>query len=190
MRKEIYGIFLFFLVIFTLLSLVSYDAADPSLFKAKGSGEIQNLFGYVGAHLSGLLNGLFGLGAFWFPFLLLLLSFHFFRNQKLKNFLLTLFGGFLLIIATGSLLTLNGSEYHLFGTTYSAGGVIGSPLKTLLVRYSNVSGAIRHSYTRFGGIEFRQPYELVRAGSAVSELVHQLLKAEKHRFSNAISFKL
>ena len=142
MRKEIYGIFFFFLVIFTLLSLVSFDAADPSLFKAKGSGEIQNLFGYVGAHLSGLLNGLFGLGSFWFPALLLLLSFHFFRNQKLIDFLVTLFGGFLLIITSGSLLALNGSEYHLFGTTYSSGGVIGIPLKTLLVRYSNASGTI------------------------------------------------
>jgi S-DNA-T family DNA segregation ATPase FtsK/SpoIIIE len=142
MRKEIYGIFLFFLVIFTLLSLVSYDAADPSLFIAKGTGEIQNLFGYVGAHLSGLLIGLFGLGAFWFPFLLLFLSFHFFRNQKLKIFLLTLSGGFLLIITTGSLIALNGPVYTLLGTKFSSGGVIGIPLKSLLVRYSNVSGTI------------------------------------------------
>jgi len=142
MRKEIYGIFLFFLVIFTLLSLISYDAADPSLFIAKGTGEIQNLFGYVGAHLSGLLIGLFGLGAFWFPFLLLFLSFHFFRNQKLKIFLLTLSGGFLLIITTGSLIALNGPVYTLLGTKFSSGGVIGILLKSLLVRYSNVSGTI------------------------------------------------
>ncbi len=142
MRKEIYGIFLFFLVIFTLLSLVSYDSADPSLFRVKGAGEIQNLFGYVGAHLSGLLIGLFGVGAFWFPFLLLFLSFHFFRNQKLKIFLLTLSGGFLLIITTGSIIALNGPVYTLLGTKFSSGGVIGIPLKSLLVRYSNVSGTI------------------------------------------------
>ena len=142
MRKEIYGIFLFFLVIFTLLSLVSYNSADPSVFRAKGTGEIQNLFGYVGAHLSGLLIGLFGLGAFWFPFLLLFLSFHFFQNQKLKIFLLTLSGGFLLIITTGSLLALKGPEFTLFGAKFSSGGVVGIPLKSLLVRYSNVSGTI------------------------------------------------
>ena len=142
MRKEIYGIFLFFLVIFTLLSLVSYDSADPSLFRAKGTGEIQNLFGYVGAHLSGLLIGLFGLGAFWFPFLLLFLSFHFFKNQKLKTFLLTISGGFLLIITTGSIIALKGPVYTLLGTKFSSGGVIGIPLKSLLVRYSNVSGTI------------------------------------------------
>ena len=142
MRKEIYGIFLFFLVIFTLLSLVSYNSADPSVFRAKGTGEIQNLFGYVGAHLSGLLIGLFGLGAFWFPFLLLFLSFHFFQNRKLKIFLLTLSGGFLLIITTGSLLALKGPEFTLFGAKFSSGGVVGIPLKSLLVRYSNVSGTI------------------------------------------------
>ncbi|MBT8374433.1 MAG: DNA translocase FtsK 4TM domain-containing protein, partial [Deltaproteobacteria bacterium] len=34
MRKEIIGILLFFVVIFTLISLVSYSPKDPSLFHA------------------------------------------------------------------------------------------------------------------------------------------------------------
>ena len=142
MRKEIFGIFLFFLVIFTLLSLVSYEYADPSLFGTKSSGEVQNIFGYVGAHLSGLLIGLFGVGAFWFPILLLYLSFHFFQKRTLKTFLLTLFGGFLLIISTASLLALKGLAYTLFGEKFSSGGIVGIPIQSFLVRYSNVSGTI------------------------------------------------
>ena len=67
MRKEIYGIILFFLVIFTLISLLSYSHADPSINNSGAAGQIQNLFGFLGAHVSGFLVGLFGLGAFWIP---------------------------------------------------------------------------------------------------------------------------
>ncbi len=74
MRKEIVGILLFFLVIFTLISLLSYSPEDPSIHNAKAAGHIHNLFGLFGAHLSGILIGLFGLGAFWIPVLLLFAS--------------------------------------------------------------------------------------------------------------------
>ena len=82
MRKEIYGIILFFLVIFTLVSLLSFSPADPSINNARAAGQIHNLFGIFGAHVSGLLIGLFGLGAFWIPILLLLASIHFFGNHQ------------------------------------------------------------------------------------------------------------
>ena len=74
MRKEIIGILLFFLVIFSLISLVSYSPNDPSIHHAKATGTIHNSFGPIGAQVSGLLIGLFGLGAFWIPVLLLFLS--------------------------------------------------------------------------------------------------------------------
>ncbi|MDH3344494.1 MAG: DNA translocase FtsK 4TM domain-containing protein, partial [Desulfobacteraceae bacterium] len=72
MRKEIIGILLFFLVIFTLISLLSYSPADPSINNARAAGQIHNFFGLFGAHLAGILIGLFGLGSFWVPILLLL----------------------------------------------------------------------------------------------------------------------
>ena len=67
MRKEIIGILLFFLVIFSLISLVSYSPADPSILHAKAAGPIHNQFGSVGAHVAGLFIGFFGLGAFCIP---------------------------------------------------------------------------------------------------------------------------
>ena len=84
MRKEIIGIFCFFLVIFTLISLLSFSPDDPSIHNAKAGGEIHNLFGLLGAHLAGILIGLFGLGAFWIPLLLLLTSIHFFGDHPTK----------------------------------------------------------------------------------------------------------
>ena len=81
MRKEIIGIILFFLVIFTLISLLSYSPHDPSINNARATGDLHNLFGIFGAQVSGALIALFGIGAFWLPILLLLLSVQFFGKS-------------------------------------------------------------------------------------------------------------
>lgn len=142
MRKEIIGILLFFLVIFSLISLVSYSPADPSVHHARAAGAVHNLFGPIGAHVSGLLIGLFGLGAFWIPILLLLLSIHFFGDRPLRASVLTLSGGILLVITTAGLLSFRQNHYQLFGSEFSSGGLVGIPLKSLLIDYSNVTGAL------------------------------------------------
>jgi S-DNA-T family DNA segregation ATPase FtsK/SpoIIIE len=123
MRKEIVGIILFFLVIFTLISLLSYSPEDPSILNAVAKGKIHNLFGIIGAHLSGALIGLFGLGAFWIPLLLLLSSIQFFGDQSKQVMIYTAVGGIILIITTGSLLAIQQSHYVVFGKKFSAGGL-------------------------------------------------------------------
>ena len=140
MRKEIIGILLFFLVIFTLISLVSYHPADPSIHTAKASGHVHNLFGLVGAHVAGFLVGLFGLGAFWVPVLLLISSIEVFGSGSKRSILRNLSGGMLLIITTGSLLAFQQNHFILFGKSFSSGGIIGIPLKSFLLRYSNLTG--------------------------------------------------
>ncbi len=140
MRKEIIGILLFFLVVFTLVSLLSYNPADPSINNAKTAGDIHNMFGALGAQIAGILIGLFGLGAFWFPILMLLISIHFFGNSPKTVIILTAAGGLLLLITSGALLALKQNHYLIFGHKFSAGGIIGIPLKAFLVRYSNITG--------------------------------------------------
>ena len=140
MRKEIIGILLFFLVIFTLISLVSYHPADPSIHTAKASGHVHNLFGLFGAHVAGFLVGLFGLGAFWVPVLLLISSIEVFGSGTGRSILRNLFGGMLLIITTGSLLAFQQNHFILFGKSFSSGGIIGLPLKSFLLRYSSFTG--------------------------------------------------
>jgi len=141
MRKEIYGIILFFLVIFTLISLISYSPADPSINNARAAGQIHNLFGIVGAHVSGLLIGLFGLGAFWIPILLLLASIHFFGDHPGKAMISTVLGGIILVIITGALLSMRQNHLILFGNKFSAGGIVGIPVKAFLVKYTNTAGS-------------------------------------------------
>ncbi len=142
MRKEIIGLSLFFLVIFSLISLLSYDPADPSIHNAKAAGDVYNAFGLLGAHMAGFLIGLFGLGAFWIPAIFLLASIQFFRGRSGNEILLTLSGGLILAITTGSLLAFKQKQYLLFGASFSSGGIIGIPLKAFLARYTNPTGGI------------------------------------------------
>ncbi|MFC1857060.1 DNA translocase FtsK [Thermodesulfobacteriota bacterium] len=140
MRKEIAGILLFFLLIFALISLLSYSPEDPSIHHAKATGDIHNLFGFLGAHFSGVLIGLFGIGSFWLPFLLLFASIHVFAGHPRKAIILNLVGGLFLIIATGALFAIQKDHFLILGSKYSSGGVIGFHLKSFLIRYSNLTG--------------------------------------------------
>jgi S-DNA-T family DNA segregation ATPase FtsK/SpoIIIE len=143
MRKEIFGILFFLLLIFTLVSLVSYSPQDPSPHHVVSSGQpVHNLFGVVGAYLAGLLIGLFGLGAFWLPVLLLLISIHMLGGRTNRDILVTVAGGFILMIATGGLLALKGNRLSLFSSHYSTGGIVGIPIKIFLMKYSNFAGTL------------------------------------------------
>jgi DNA segregation ATPase FtsK/SpoIIIE, S-DNA-T family len=144
MRKEIAGILLFFLVVLTLVSLLSYNPADPSIHNATAGSQIHNLFGLIGSHLAGLLIGLFGLGAFWIPALLMLGSIHLFGRQPVKNIyiLITLIGSLMLVITSGSLFSIKQDHYLLFGNAFSSGGMIGIPMKSLLFKYANPVGGM------------------------------------------------
>ena len=72
MKKELYGILLFFSIVLTAVSLFSYHAADPCVSNNFFSvpDNIHNAFGLLGAHFAGFFIFLFGLGAFWIPFVL------------------------------------------------------------------------------------------------------------------------
>ena len=145
MRREIAGILLFFLVVFTLVSLLSYTPTDPSIHYATDAGHARNMFGTLGAHAAGLLIGMFGLGAFWIPLLLLLVSVHLFGQYPKGAVALTLAGGVVLIITTGGLLGILARPEHyltIFGRPYSTGGLLGIPLESLLVRYTSTTGAV------------------------------------------------
>jgi DNA segregation ATPase FtsK/SpoIIIE, S-DNA-T family len=144
MRKEIAGILIFFLVVLILASLLSYSPADPSMHNATDTTQIHNLFGFIGAHLAGFLIGLFGIGAFWIPLLLMLGSIHLFRGQIVKNIhiFIMLIGSLILVITSGSLFSINQDYYLLFGNKFSSGGMLGLPFKSLLFKYANPVGGM------------------------------------------------
>jgi len=144
MKKELYGILLLFSIILTAVSLFSYNAADPCvgpdfLIVPK---VVHNLFGLVGAHVAGFFIYFFGMGALWVPLLLALLSVWFLKERSPKIIWLTLAGGMILMISTGSILFLFKDAYGFSNTLISAGGVIGRGLVSFLLKYTNSVGCI------------------------------------------------
>jgi S-DNA-T family DNA segregation ATPase FtsK/SpoIIIE len=142
MRKELIGILLFFLVVFTLISLLSYSPYDPSINNAKGAGEVNNLFGVVGSNIAGLFVALFGIASFIIPVAILFLSIRFFSDYSGRLVIITLSGGLILIVTTASLLAFHENGFALFGQEFPSGGIIGVSLKSILVRFYNVTGSI------------------------------------------------
>ncbi len=140
MKKELIRICLFFIVILTLVSLLSYSPADPSIHHAKNTGLVHNVFGIIGAHLAGLLIGLFGIGSFWIPILFLVSTIKMFGVSVRQKPVSIVFGSILLIITTGALLSFKQDHYLLFDQSFHAGGGIGFAVKDLLKAYANPTG--------------------------------------------------
>ncbi len=143
MRKEIIGTVLFFLVVLTLVSLLSYNVEDPSFLHIGAEGKCENLFGPLGAYLSSLLVALFGLGSFWIPVFLLIASVRFLGQKKEKNTFLFIIGAVILIVTTGTFLSIISPDNScvLLGKKFSSGGMT-IRLKDALMLYTNATGSI------------------------------------------------
>ena len=144
MKKELYGILLFFFIIFTTVSLFTFDPADPCTGNHFFSlpDQFENAFGLFGAHLSGFFIFLFGLGAFWLPVILGSIGIWWLKGRSYRIVWLTLLGGLFLMISTGGILYLFKNEYTLLGSPIPSGGVIGRTLTAFLLKYANITGGI------------------------------------------------
>lgn len=68
--RELFGLFLLFWSLLLLLSIVTFDINDPSLNHVVSSNAaVTNSAGLFGAYAAGLLNDVFGIGAFIWPVL-------------------------------------------------------------------------------------------------------------------------
>jgi len=138
------GIMLLFVILFVTGSLLSYSPAESSLTSSGQAEVTRNIFGPVGAGLSGLLVFLFGLGSFWIPVLLLLAGLHYIRREPPHRWVERTVGGFFLVIFSGALLSLvftNSRDISLLGASYSSGGLAGFWLKLAFTTYLNNTGA-------------------------------------------------
>ncbi|MBS0013513.1 MAG: DNA translocase FtsK [Desulfobacterales bacterium] len=142
LQKEILGILCFFLVIFSLVSLMSYHPSDPGFNHAADWGRVHNFFGVAGAFAAGLMLDLFGVGAFWIPVFLLMASLRFYTHDSALSPWLMASGAILLIVGTGALSSLFKDSYLIFQTPYPAGGILGYPMMAVFEKYANRSGAM------------------------------------------------
>lgn len=144
MKKELLSLLLLFLIIFFAVSLFSFHGDDPAIGNAvvAAPGAIHNLFGLAGAHAAGFLVFLFGVGAFWVPVILSLLTLCYIKEKSFRVMWLTPAGGMILMVTTGAGFFLFRDAYSLFGNLVPAGGWVGKAVAGFLLTYVNTTGCI------------------------------------------------
>jgi DNA segregation ATPase FtsK/SpoIIIE, S-DNA-T family len=139
--NEVAGLLLLSLGLLTFLSLVSYHAQDPSLDTATGAARPINLIGYPGAYASDLLLQGFGLAAFLFPVLALLLAWKWMRSEPVEAPLVKVMGAALLLGSLSALCSFPGN-WTIFEGAIHLGGAAGVLLADYLLTTMNLAGAL------------------------------------------------
>jgi S-DNA-T family DNA segregation ATPase FtsK/SpoIIIE len=140
--SELVGLVLGLLGLLLALALLSYHAGDPSLLhQASGpQPEVRNWIGRVGAHVSAVAFGLFGLTALAVPILLLTAGYRRLRGRQFAVVGRGL-GALGLLIALPGLLHLAFGRLDWRGGDLEAGGFFGRLLSDALTAALNVPGA-------------------------------------------------
>jgi len=141
--REILGILLLALAIFSLLCLFSYDPADPSFsHPAAERVRISNLCGFVGSYSADALIRFMGASTLWLPTLFLVMAIRLFKKDpgEIGGWVMGGYGG--LIFATAGLLALAFGQVRFKGEALSAGGIMGSFSVAFLTSYLNTTGTL------------------------------------------------
>jgi DNA segregation ATPase FtsK/SpoIIIE, S-DNA-T family len=128
------GLFLFF-------SLISYYPLDASWNTATSVVKPVNLTGLVGAAISDLLLQGFGLGAYVFPILIVMLAWRWLRGGEIAAPWARLAGGLSWVLATCTLLGMF-QDWRPIAGAIPAGGLIGLVTADYAVSKLNLTGAV------------------------------------------------
>lgn len=125
------GILVFALMI--LLSILSHNPMDPSPFHVvTGQHGVSNLIGGLGAILSALLLGFFGLASLLLPVIMAIFGLKILKDDGVDKIWWHLGGWLLMLCALPGLIALLCSELPYRGGVLECGGLLGSASKDLL----------------------------------------------------------
>lgn len=143
LQREIPGIILLAIAIFTVLSLISYHPSDPSfnVSHATRVKVIHNFGGIVGSYLSDLLLQGLGLTSYLIPLAIGTLACFLFLPMSVGMSYGKGVGFLLIILSTATGLGLKVDTIRILGRKVLAGGVLGDLSSRLLERYFNLPGA-------------------------------------------------
>ena len=140
---EVIGLLVLLLAIFTFLSLISYDAHDPSWASVASPGQrTHNYGGKIGASLAEMFLQVFGLGTFLLPLIFGYLGIKVLLPKSKGRSLLRIGGSFFFLLVLGGLLSLLFQRLSWRGADIEAGGVLGAFLTSFLVRYLSQAGTL------------------------------------------------
>lgn len=141
--REILGILFLAMALFFVLSLFSYDPADPCFARSAAGGvRTNNLCGFVGSCSADVLIRFMGASAFWLPTLLMVMAVRLFKKDagEIDGWMI---GGYVgLIFSTAGLLALAFGRISFRGVGLSAGGAMGSFSVDFLRSYLNTTGTL------------------------------------------------
>jgi DNA segregation ATPase FtsK/SpoIIIE, S-DNA-T family len=142
-RDEFVGIFIIAAGLLLLAALVSYRAADPSLFSSVNDPTIRphNWAGRLGASFSDGALQFFGLASFVFPLALLVLGVSRLRSRAVGAWGTKGLGLLIVLLALAPLAHLLLGRPGWLGGGLGAGGFVGDLLGTALVSALNGPGA-------------------------------------------------
>ena len=140
---EVIGLLVLLFAVFTFISLVSYDAHDPSWASVASPGQrTHNYGGRVGASLAEICLQVFGLGAFILPIILGYLGVKALLPRRKGGSLFRIGGSLFLLLVLGGLFSLLFQRLSWRGADIEAGGVLGTLLSSVLVRYLSQAGTL------------------------------------------------
>jgi S-DNA-T family DNA segregation ATPase FtsK/SpoIIIE len=142
-KKEAWGIFFLLLVIMLGVSLFSYHPADPVFgLKTERALKAYNLFGKVGANLSGWIFQILGFSSFWLVAVFFAMAVLSFRNRPLLSPVKSIVTILFLVVSFSGVLNLYMSKEVIYrGGKVLSGGLVGHYVATITKGVLNDFGA-------------------------------------------------
>ncbi|MFB3777578.1 MAG: DNA translocase FtsK [Bryobacteraceae bacterium] len=137
--NEATGVVLLAVALLMWLCLLSYQSQDASWNTAAAQTAARNMVGPVGARVADIGLQVFGLSAFAFPMLLMLVAWKWVRSEPVEAPWVRVLGGVLFIVSTATLASLV-PGWRLFGDAIPAGGLAGALLAGFLLGLLNPAG--------------------------------------------------
>jgi S-DNA-T family DNA segregation ATPase FtsK/SpoIIIE len=143
--REVFGLLCVFVCLAALLSLATYDPADPSWNTASPADPPHNAIGRLGASAADLAFQTFGLSAWLLPLVLLATAWRSLRQSEPSSRLARLLGYALIALISCTLLALAAPRIPprlAWSGSFAIGGTAGLLFSTTLTRYLNPTGTV------------------------------------------------
>jgi S-DNA-T family DNA segregation ATPase FtsK/SpoIIIE len=141
--SEFVGVALFAAALIWIVSLASYEPADPVWFFSTGSHAVPvNFAGRVGAFFAELSFQLFGYASYLVPTVLVVVGWNYFWCRKVDAAATKIAGAAMLFTCLSAFLSLVFSTLDVAGKSFRAGGYVGEWLAKALADYLNRTGSL------------------------------------------------
>ncbi len=141
--SEFVGVALFAASLIWIVSLASYEPADPVWFFSTGAHAVPlNFAGRVGAFLAEISFQLFGYASYLIPLVMVVVGWNYFWCRKVDAPATKVTGAILLFGCLSAFLSLVFSTLQVAGKSFRAGGYIGDFLARWMAEYLNRTGSL------------------------------------------------